>query len=123
MTTACVRPALQCLAVWLLLPLLLAPAGVGAQVRITGAIAGTVIDASDAVVPGARVQLIDEGTGVAKETTTGESGSFLFPDLSFGSYRVAVSLDGFQTAPRSEPNDRSDRKSTRRDSSHPGTPY
>jgi len=98
MTTACVRPALQCLAVWLLLPLLLAPAGVGAQVRITGAIAGTVIDASDAVVPGARVQLIDEGTGVAKETTTGESGSFLFPDLSFGSYRVAVSLDGFQTA-------------------------
>src|SRR5438067_13664527 len=63
MTTACVRPALQCLAVWLLLPLLLAPAGVGAQVRITGAIAGTVIDASDAVVPGARVQLIDEGTG------------------------------------------------------------
>ena len=32
-----------------------------AQVRITGAINGTVTDASDAVVPGALVQLKDEG--------------------------------------------------------------
>ena len=84
MPTACVRPALQRLAVliMILLLLLLLPAGVAAQVRITGAIAGLVVDASDAVVPGARVQLVDEGTGVAKEATTSESGSFLFPDLS-----------------------------------------
>jgi carboxypeptidase family protein len=69
-----------------------------AQVHIAGAIAGTVIDSSGGVVPGARVQLVDEGTGIQREATTTESGTFLFPDLSFGSYRVTVALDGFQTA-------------------------
>ena len=34
-----------------------------AQVRIVGAITGSVTDNSDAVIPGARVQLRDEGTG------------------------------------------------------------
>jgi hypothetical protein len=72
--------------------------GAAAQVRIAGAVAGLVTDNSDAVVPGARVQLRDEGTGIEKETTTNESGGFLFPDLSFGSYRVTVTLEGFQTA-------------------------
>src|SRR5260370_36356722 len=69
-----------------------------AQVRIAGAIAGLVADNSDAVVPGARVQLRDEGTGIEKETVTNDSGGFQFPDLSFGSYRVTVTLEGFQTA-------------------------
>src|SRR2546427_1423397 len=69
-----------------------------AQIRIAGAIAGTVTDSSDAVVPGAAVQLVDEGTGLTKEAVTNDSGGFLFPDLSFGSYRVTVTLQGFQTA-------------------------
>src|SRR5438093_1071017 len=69
-----------------------------AQIRIVGAIAGTVTDTSDAVVPGAAVQLVDELTGIAKETVTNASGGFLFPDLSFGSYKVTVTLQGFQTA-------------------------
>ena len=34
-----------------------------AQVSITGGIAGTVLDSTDAVVPGATVSLVDEGTG------------------------------------------------------------
>src|SRR5207249_941317 len=69
-----------------------------AQIRIVGAIAGTVTDSSDAVVPGAAVQLVDEGTGITKEAVTNDSGGFLFPDLSFGSYKVTVTLQGFQTA-------------------------
>ncbi len=69
-----------------------------AQIRIAGAVAGTVTDSSDAVVPGAAVQLVDELTGIAKESVTNASGGFQFPDLSFGSYRVTVTLDGFQTA-------------------------
>ena len=105
MPTACVRSSLQRLAV----------------LRITGAIAGTVIDASDAVVPGARVHLTDEGTGVAKQATTGESGGFLFPDLSFGSYRVAVSLDGFQTVVFSNVSVESSRTTDRRVRLQPGS--
>src|SRR2546427_5175293 len=69
-----------------------------AQIRIAGAIAGTVTDSSDAVVPGAAVQLVDELTGIGKDTVTNASGGFQFPDLSFGSYKVTVTLQGFQTA-------------------------
>lgn len=69
-----------------------------AQVRIVGAISGSVTDASDLVVPGARVVLKDEATGAEKETVTNESGAFSFPDLNSGSYKVSVILQGFQTA-------------------------
>jgi hypothetical protein len=69
-----------------------------AQVRITGEIAGTVTDTTDAVVPGASVQLKDEGTGIVKQGVTNSSGGFEFRDLSFGTYEVTVTLQGFQTA-------------------------
>ena len=69
-----------------------------AQVRITGAISGTVTDAQNAVVPGATVQLKDEGTGIAKDTVTGDSGYFQFPDLNHGTYAITVTLQGFQKA-------------------------
>ena len=68
-----------------------------AQVSITGAIAGTVTDGTDAV-PGATVMLKDEGTGTKKETTTNDAGAFAFRDLSFGKYQITVTLQGFQTA-------------------------
>src|SRR6266851_4910319 len=69
-----------------------------AQIRIAGSVAGTVTDTSDAVVPGAAVHLVDELTGIAKDTVTNDSGGFVFPDLSFGSYRVTITLQGFRTA-------------------------
>ncbi len=69
-----------------------------AQVRITGGISGTVTDKSGAVVPGATVQLKDEGTSATKEAVTSERGFFQFPDLSFGTYQVTITLQGFQTA-------------------------
>jgi len=69
-----------------------------AQVRITGGITGTVTDPSGAVIPGATVQLVDEGTGQTKETVTSGQGVFQFPDLNSGRYTVTVSLQGFQTA-------------------------
>jgi hypothetical protein len=77
--------------------LALAPATAAAQVRIVGAINGTVVDSGGLAVPGARVQLKDELTGIPKETGTNNDGAFVFPDLNFGSYEVAVSLQGFQT--------------------------
>ena len=61
-----------------------------AQVSITGCIAGTVMDNSDAVLPGATVNLRDEGTGVEKTTVTNDNGAFAFRDLNFGSYQVTV---------------------------------
>src|SRR5262245_15279864 len=69
-----------------------------AQVRIVGAMSGTVTDESGGIIPGARVQLSDESTGIRRETVTNESGGFLFPDLNFGSYQLTITHTGFQTA-------------------------
>ena len=69
-----------------------------AQVSITGVIAGTVIDSTDAVLPGATVSLLDEGTGTQKTAVTNEDGAFAFRDLNFGTYQVTVKLQGFQSA-------------------------
>jgi hypothetical protein len=89
----------RCCAVLLLLSAaVLVPLGAGAQVRITGAIIGTVTDQTDAVVPGATVQLRDDGTGVTREAVTNQSGVFQFLDLNSGRYTVTVTLQGFQTA-------------------------
>ena len=67
------------------------------QLRIVGSISGTVQDPVGAVVPNARVVLKDQKTGLTRETTTTEGGTFLFPDLASGLYDVTVSLAGFKT--------------------------
>src|SRR5947199_1781071 len=68
-----------------------------AQLRIVGSISGIVQDPTGAVVANARVVLKDQKTGLTKESTTTEAGTFLFPDLASGSYQVTVSLAGFKT--------------------------
>jgi hypothetical protein len=65
-----------------------------AQVRITGAISGTVTDASDSAVPGATVQLKDEGTAASRDTVTNDSVLFSFPDLNHGSNQITFTLQG-----------------------------
>ena len=69
-----------------------------AQVSITGAVAGTVLDSSDSLVPGATVA---SGRRHRHEKTavTDANGAFAFRDLNFGSYQVTVKLAGF--SPRS----------------------
>src|SRR5215471_12212722 len=67
------------------------------QLRIVGSISGTVQDPNGAVVPNAQVVLKDNKTGLKKESTTTEGGTFLFPDLATGTYEITVSLSGFKT--------------------------
>lgn len=69
-----------------------------AQLRIVGAISGTVQDQTGAVIQNARVTLKDSKTGITKEATSTDLGTFLFPDLASGSYEVTVTAPGFQTA-------------------------
>src|ERR1043165_9755838 len=82
----------------LFLVLLLCPLAASAQVRITGAISGIVLDQSDVVVPGATVQLKDDATGITQDTVTTGSGVFQFPNLNSGTYTVTVTLQGFTSA-------------------------
>src|SRR5438477_654496 len=67
------------------------------QLRIVGSISGTVQDPTGAVVPNARVVLKDQQTGLTRESTTTDGGTFLFPDLASGSYQATVSMPGFKT--------------------------
>lgn len=69
-----------------------------AQLRIVGSISGTVQDQTGAVIGSAKVVLKDLKTGIMKETTSSDRGTFLFPDLAIGLYEVTVTAAGFQTA-------------------------
>lgn len=63
-----------------------------------GKIAGTVLDDSGGVLPGATVTLTNVGTNQVETTVTSEIGAFLFPQVPVGTYKITVSLEGFTSA-------------------------
>jgi outer membrane receptor protein involved in Fe transport len=60
-----------------------------------------VTDANGAVVPGARVTIVNTETGLTRETTTDGQGAYSFVNLQAGPYDVKVALEGFREAVRS----------------------
>jgi len=64
----------------------------------TGTILGTISDQSGAAVPGARVTLTDEGTGVSITTESRADGSYIFTPVRIGTYTVSAAFRGFQTS-------------------------
>jgi hypothetical protein len=60
-----------------------------------GTIRGTVTDPNDAAVANARVVLTGIETGETRETTTGEEGIYVFPEVRAGLYQVTVESPGF----------------------------
>jgi outer membrane receptor protein involved in Fe transport len=71
-------------------------AGQGGRAEING----TVWDQEKAVLPGATVTVINEGTGLTRTTVTGPEGRYVVPALPPGTYTVRVELQGFQTQNR-----------------------
>ena len=63
---------LGCLAILLIVP------GILSAQSVTGSIAGTVVDQTSQALPGAVVILEASETGLTRELTTGEDGSFIF---------------------------------------------
>lgn len=61
------------------------------------AITGTVSDAEGAVVPNARVTIINLDTGHSTKVVTNRMGEYHAPPLPLGNYKVKVSCKGFQT--------------------------
>src|SRR5437867_8121023 len=72
-----------------------APVGFS-QTASTGALTGTTTDATRAVIPGVEITLTSEATGVARSATSAENGSYVFPQVVPGSYRVEAALPGFR---------------------------
>jgi hypothetical protein len=96
MTSQIVRP-IACSASVFLLVSLLGPVSVFGQAN-TGAIVGTVRDASGAVMPGVSVTIRNEGTNSARTVVTSESGDYSAPLLPPGSYEVSAEIQGFNKA-------------------------
>jgi hypothetical protein len=69
-----------------------------AQSAGTGALAGTVRDASGAVIPGVTVTLTSTDTNQTRNAITGEEGSYRFALLPPGTYGVKFALPGFKTS-------------------------
>ncbi len=65
------------------------------QSTTQGAIAGTVEDATSAVIPGAAITIHNEGTGAEQHLTADSKGYFDASLLEPGSYTVTVSAPGF----------------------------
>ncbi len=61
---------------------------------------GTVTDPAGAVVPEARVTIVNTGTGVLSETKTTGDGYYIVPFLLPGNYRLTVERAGFKTTDR-----------------------
>ena len=65
-----------------------------------GSITGTVTDQSGAVVPNAKVTIVNENTGLERQVLSSQTGVFNVPDLNVGTYRVRVEAPGFRSYER-----------------------
>jgi len=81
----------------MLLVVLLASFAVAQSASTTGRIAGTVQDATGAVIPNATIVVKNMGTGAVFGSTSSSEGAYVVPELSVGLYSVTVSGGGFGT--------------------------
>lgn len=65
-----------------------------------GALNGTVLDPTGAVIPGADVKVLNVATGVETTVQTTAAGVYRVPYLTPGTYKITVSAAGFKTAVR-----------------------
>src|SRR5882724_1947820 len=80
----------------LMLLVFLIPATSYGQV-LYGSLVGNVTDPNGHAVPGAKVDIVNIGTGEAKRTTSDDNGGYSFTNLQVGVYRVTVSMKSFKT--------------------------
>ncbi|MEN6535925.1 MAG: carboxypeptidase-like regulatory domain-containing protein [Bryobacteraceae bacterium] len=59
---------------------------------------GTVVDASGAAIPNARLLVKSMETGITRTTVTNQTGEYLVSNLSLGTYNVEVGAEGFKRA-------------------------
>ncbi|HWY07123.1 MAG TPA: carboxypeptidase-like regulatory domain-containing protein [Candidatus Acidoferrales bacterium] len=63
-----------------------------------GSFSGTITDKSGSSIAGASVTVTSQGTGVARETKTDETGHYIVNYLPVGQYTIHVQFQGFQPA-------------------------
>lgn len=62
-----------------------------------GTISGTIVDATGAVVAGARVKLTRAEQSAGQESVAGDEGQFSFSDVAPGQFQLTIEAEGFAT--------------------------
>jgi hypothetical protein len=73
----------------------LSPSGARGQVSSTSSVVGTVRDSSGAVISAAHIVITQTDTGFSQSAESATDGSFAFPVLPVGPYRLEVKKEGF----------------------------
>ncbi len=68
-----------------------------ARAQNVGSLSGTVSDPSGAAVPGAKVTITDQGSGLTRTVESDKNGEYNFAQLNPGTYRLEVVKDRFRT--------------------------
>ena len=71
--------------------------GPNALAQITGTLSGTVTDQSGALVPQAKITLVNEATAGKRESVSNSTGYFSFTGLGPATYTLSVDLTGFKS--------------------------
>lgn len=79
----------------LALAVILAPAAPAQTAN--GTIAGTVVDATGAAIPGANITATDLATGISRKATSNSAGGYRIEAVQPGTYRVVVTAPSFAT--------------------------
>jgi hypothetical protein len=62
-----------------------------------GSIQGTVHDKTGAIIPGATVTVVNNGTAAKRVITSDGNGGFVFSNIDVGTYTITVTSSGFET--------------------------
>lgn len=62
-----------------------------------GLLTGVITDSTGAILPGAKITVINQGTGLSRTSISEPSGEYVFPQSSPGVYKVTVTKEGFGT--------------------------
>ena len=71
-------------------------ASVSARAQFNASLSGTVLDPTQAVIPGATVVLTNDATQATQTAVSGDAGNYQFNELPPGSYTIKVTAKGFQ---------------------------
>ena len=63
----------------------------------TAQLTGIVTDSTGAILPGAKVHIHNDATGFDRDATSSASGTYIFPVLPVGGYKITVTYTGFGT--------------------------
>jgi hypothetical protein len=77
------------------LALLAAVSSLAGGQNTTAQLTGMVSDSSGAAIPAAKIRVTNAATGVARDSTSNESGNYTVPLLEPGSYRLEMEKAGF----------------------------